>query len=65
MKFLFYKPYMPGFFTLVVIFLLLIIFVMIVVAFVTLLERKILGYIDISKGLNSLGFVGTGVQICP
>nr|WNH36630.1 NADH dehydrogenase subunit 1 [Nasutitermes canaliculatus] len=45
-------------FFLVVVFLLLMIFVMVGVAFLTLLERSVLGYVHIRSGPNSVGFIG-------
>nr|YP_001256938.1 NADH dehydrogenase subunit 1 [Reticulitermes hageni]YP_009250752.1 NADH dehydrogenase subunit 1 [Reticulitermes nelsonae]ABN10508.1 NADH dehydrogenase subunit 1 [Reticulitermes hageni]AMX23092.1 NADH dehydrogenase subunit 1 [Reticulitermes nelsonae] len=42
----------------VVVFLLLVLFVLVGVAFLTLLERSVLGYVHIRSGPNSVGFVG-------
>lgn len=44
--------------------IILVICVIISVAFLTLLERKVLGYIQIRKGPNKIGFMGILQPFC-
>jgi NADH-ubiquinone oxidoreductase chain 1 len=52
----FFIPFIRGLF--------LLICVIIRVAFLTLLERKVLGYIQIRKGPNKIGFMGILQPFC-
>lgn len=46
-----------------IIYLLLVIFVLVGVGFFTLLERKVLSYINSRKGPNKVGIIGIGQPI--
>uniref|UniRef100_A0AAU6QF16 NADH-ubiquinone oxidoreductase chain 1 n=1 Tax=Gatzara jubilaea TaxID=3114391 RepID=A0AAU6QF16_9NEOP len=56
--------YISDFFIIILGSLILVITVLIGVAFLTLMERKVLGYIQIRKGPNKVGFCGVPQPFC-